>query len=303
LFGQDYVPILMSKTPQSTSIQQTTPAKTFSTFDVPPVGKPKETIEAIPAKKRNTFLDIASQIAPYLTPSFKNPLDANQLYGENYALGRNKVEPVQANLYNPLLETPYDISLQDQLNANQGDFNAIQRMTGNNPAALSALAGQKYGANSKVLADQFRMNQAEKAGVYGRNRQSLNDTQLKNLGIMDQQYVRQNQAKSNAEALTQSALSSISDKIQKNKLETMGYNVYANKFPGYTFTSEGRLIKNPSFQQFEIPTVGSTASNSSKYNLPEGYDVWKNSEGKERVYKTNEKEARNGSLVKAFKNI
>lgn len=264
--------------------------------------KKEKTPDVVP-KKRNTFLDIASQIAPYLTPSFKNPLDANQLYGENYALGRNKVEPVQANLYNPLLETPYDISLQDQLNANQGDFNAIQRMTGNNPAALSALAGQKYGANSKVLADQFRMNQAEKAGVYGRNRQSLNDAQKTNLGIMDQQYVRQSQAKSNAEALTQSALNSMSDKIQKNKLETMGYNVYANKFPGYTFTSEGRLIKNPSFQQFEIPTVGSTASNSSKYNLPEGYDVWKNSEGKERVYKTNEKEARNGSLVKAFKNL
>lgn len=290
------------KTP---STQSATPAKTVSTFDIPPVGKPKEIVESVPAKKRNVLLDVLGQVAPYLTPSFKNPLDANQLYGENYALGRNKVEPVQANLYNPLLETPFDISLQDQLNANQGDFNAIQRMTGNNPAALAALAGQKYGANSKVLADQFRMNQAEKAGVYGRNRQSLNDAQLKNLGIMDQQYVRQSQAKSNAEALTQSALNSMSDKIQKNKLETMGYNVYANKFPGYTFTSEGRLIKNPSFQQFDIPTVGSTASGRGKQTAPEGFEYLYDDEGnvKKMQNKAKEKTARNGSLVKAFKNI
>ena len=74
-----------------------------------------------------------------------NGLDPQQLLGEYYALSNNQLEPVQAQSYQPDLGTPYDISLQDQLNANQADFNATQRMVGYNPAALAQLNAQKYG--------------------------------------------------------------------------------------------------------------------------------------------------------------
>jgi hypothetical protein len=66
------------------------------------------------------------------------------------SLSNNQIEPVQSQMYEPLLEQPYSISLQDQLNANQADFNAIQRQYGYNPAALSQLAAQKYSANSAI---------------------------------------------------------------------------------------------------------------------------------------------------------
>ena len=289
---------------------QTAPAATAKTAETTPVKTEeaaktttKETTKAVEAKKRNPYLDLLGEVMPYLTPSFKNPLDANQLLGENYALGRNQVDPVQAQLYHPELANPYDISLQDQLNEATAASNAARRMSQGNPAAQAAIAAQESMDKSEILGKKFRMNQAEKAGVYNQNRATLNDAQLKNLGIMDQQYTRQSQAKSNAQALTQSALNSISDKVQKNRLETMGYNVYANKFPGYTFTSEGKLIKNPGIYQFENPTVGSTTAGRGKQTAPEGFEYLYDDQGnvKKMQNKAKEKAARNGALVKAFK--
>jgi len=301
LFGQDYIPILMSKTTQPVSTKPNTPiGKVEELPEVVVSSNRAKTPDVVP-RKRNTFLDIASQIAPYLTPTFKNPLDANQLLGENYALGRNQIDPVQAQLYHPELISPYDISLQDQLNEATASSNAARRMSQGNPAAQAAIAAQESMGKSKILGEQFRMNQAQKAGVYNQNRQTLNDAQLKNLGILDQQYTRQSQAKSNAQALTQSALNSISDKVAKNKLETIGYNVYANQFPGYTFTSEGKLIKNPSFQQFEIPTVGSTTSGKTKQTAPEGFDYTYDKDGNVEGMKKIKKSGKNGAIVKAFK--
>ncbi len=47
-------------------------------------------------------------------PIDDEPLDANQLLGEYYAMATNQVQPVQAQGFQPRLRTPYDISLQAQ---------------------------------------------------------------------------------------------------------------------------------------------------------------------------------------------
>lgn len=204
--------------------------------------------------KGSKLMDIYSQVIPYLRPSNQEALDPTQMYGEMYALATNQLDPVQAQLYRPLLDQPYDISLQDQLNANQADFNAIQRQTGYNPAAAATLAGQKYAANSKVLADQFRANQAMKADVYNRNRGTLNDAQLKNLAALDQQMVRQETAKSRTKEVGQAALNSISDKILKQKLANRTLSTYENMY-NYRYDKSGRAVNmNPAFQP-NIPNV------------------------------------------------
>lgn len=204
--------------------------------------------------KGSKLLDVYREVLPYIRPTNQEPLDPTQMYGEMYALATNQLDPVQAQLYRPLLEQPYDISLQDQLNANQADFNAIQRQTGYNPAAAATLAGQKYAANSKVLADQFRMNQEEKAGVYNRNRATLNDAQLKNLAALDQQMVRQETAKSRTKEVGQAALNSISDKIMKQKLANRTLGVYENLY-NYRFDKSGRAINMNAPFQPTIPNV------------------------------------------------
>jgi len=233
-----------------TPITPTTP-----TLDEDDDGSQKSTYHYnVTPYKGSQLMDIYSQVIPYLRPSNQEALDPTQMYGEMYALATNQLDPVQAQLYRPLLDQPYDISLQDQLNANQADFNAIQRQVGYNPAAAATLAGQKYAANSKVLADQFRMNQGMKADVYNRNRATLNDAQLKNLGILDQQMVRQETAKSRTKEVGQAALNSISDKILKQKLANRTLSIYENMY-NYRFDKSGRAINmNPAFQP-NIPNV------------------------------------------------
>ena len=51
-------------------------------------------------------------------------------------------------------------------------------MTGYNPAAQTALAAQKYSANSAILAGQFRANQGEKARVFEETRKLMDQADL-----------------------------------------------------------------------------------------------------------------------------
>ena len=203
--------------------------------------------EVVPYK-RNALVDIYNQILPFIRPTDQEDLDPMQLTGEMYALSTNQLEPVQAQTFQPELGVPYDISLQDQLNANQADYRAAQRMVGYNPVAQAILNAQKYEANSKVLGEQFRANQAMRDQVYSKNRDILNDAKLKNLAIYDQQYQRQAEALSNTKATTQAALNSIASKYAQNKLENRTLGVYENMY-NYRFDPSGRAVNmNPLFQ-------------------------------------------------------
>lgn len=204
--------------------------------------------------KRNALADIYNQVLPFLRPTDQEELDGMQLAGEMYALSTNQLEPVQAQTYQPELGTPYDISLQDQLNANQSDYRAAQRMVGYNPAAQAILNAQKYEANQKVLGEQFRMNQAMKDQVYAANRNILNDAKLKNLAIYDQQYQRQAQARSNTKATTQAALNSIASKYAQNKLDNRTLATYENLY-NYRFDPSGRAVNMNPLYQPNMPSV------------------------------------------------
>lgn len=234
----------------------------------------------------------ANEILPFLRPSNTSDLDPNQLMGEMYALSQNELEPVQAQTYSPELSSPYDISLQDILNENQSDFNSIQRLAMNNPAALSALAAQKYGANQKVLGEQFRLNQAEKQRVYEGNRNVLNDAELKNLQILDQQYGRQAQAKTNTKAVTQAALNSISSKIAQNKLENKQLATMENLY-NYRYDSKGRAINMNPLVDFE-----SMIENAAPADIQKMREMLET-----KTKKSEKKESRNGSIVRAIKNL
>ena len=176
---------------------------------------------------------------PYIRPSDQEALDPNQLLGEMYAMSNNQLEPVQAQTYQPQLGVPYDISLQDVRNENQADYNAARRMMGYNPAAQAMLNANKYAANQKVGAEEFRMNQAMKDKVYGENRNTLNQAQALNLQMYDAQATKQAQAKSNTKETMQAALTSIADKYQKNKLENRTAAINENLY-NYRFDKNGR---------------------------------------------------------------
>ena len=254
------------------------------------------------------WMTVVNAALPFIRPSNRLNLDPTQLSGEMYALSNNQLDAVQAQQYNPLLEQSVDVSLQDQLNANQADFNAIQRTTQNNPQAQAALAAQKYAANSSVLGQQFRMNQENKLGTYNRNRGVLNDATLKNLAILDQQYVRQSTAKSNTKAVAQAALSSIADKIAKNKLENRTLGVYENLY-NYRFGPNGYAWNLNPLAQFNtqgtnLPVLDSNGKEITEESKQK-YDRWGIKQGSEEStkVKTPANKNKNGGIVKAMKKM
>lgn len=255
--------------------------------------------------KRSWWMDTFNQVLPYLRPTDTEELDPRQLMGEMFALSNNQLEPVKAQTYQPQLQSPYDISLQEIMNQNQADFNATQRLVGDNPAALAALNAQKYGANEKVLGEQFRVNQANKANIYSDNIKTLNDAQLKNLAIYDDQFVRQEKAKSITKETTQTAFSDISDKYSKNKLRNRELATYQNLY-NYRYDPRFTAMNMNPLQQWNTE-FGSASSGRGYGELEEGYEDLFNSSGKRvGTRKTSNKDnesGRNGAIVKALKLI
>jgi len=211
-------------------------------------------IGATPPKLTPPWSGLINSIIPRLRPSDAEAFDTAQITPELYAMISNNLEPVQAQKYIPQLLNPYDISLQDQLNANQADFNAMARMTGGDASALAPLAAQKYAANSRVLGEQMRINQANKAGIYNANINTMNDAQLKNLSILDRQYERQEMAKSNTKATNLEALKSITDKYAQNKLSNRTLATYENLY-NYRYDPSFRAQNMNPLAKFNIPTV------------------------------------------------
>lgn len=256
--------------------------------------KPATNVQTEDKKKGSPLMDILNQALPYLRPTDAERLDPNQLAGEMYALSQNQLEPVQAQLFQPELNVPYDISLQDILNENQADFRSQQRMVGYNPAVQGILNAQKYAANQKVLGEQFRLNQAQKQQVYDQNRALLNQAKLQNLGILDQQYQRQAAAKSATKATTQAALNSIASKYAQNKLENRTLQTYENLY-NYRFDPAMRAINMNPLVNFQamMDNASSEQLNTMMKSL------------QDKTEKTSKKksESRNGSIVKALKSL
>ena len=251
-----------------------------------------------------------SNILPFLTPQSKLRLDPEQLYPEYFALATNQLEPVQAQTYQPMLDTPMDISLNDQLNAIDAQSRAAIRAAGQNPAAQADIMAKTLDAKNKVLGEQTRINAANKMQTYDKNRAAINDAKIKNLQILDNQFIRQAQAKSNTKAQALEALKSIAAKTAQNKLERQTLNVYENMYK-YRFSPSGVAYNVNPPAQFNIPDVGSIESLSSadKAKVKDLYEriVSRDKAGvvtgsKERST-TSRTTGRNGAIVKALKNL
>ena len=264
--------------------------------------------------KNNKWKDIlgaVSSVVPYLRPSNAQPLDPSQLSGEMLALASNQLEGVQAQSFQPMLDQPYNISLQDQINMIDSQTNAAIRAIGNDPAAQSQIMANAIEAKNRVLGEEFRMNQANTAGIYSKNRDLINQSKLANLQIFDKQYERQSQAKSNTKAQAIGALNSINSKIAQNKLENKQLGVYENLY-GYRFGPNGQAYNLNGLAQFNTEgnpmasnRTGQTTTDASGNKLLPVY----NKDGSVKGYTVATAnngakiKARNSSIVKAVKSL
>lgn len=274
-------------------------------------------------KAGNIGAALLSNLDSYLRPSNANDdLPPDQLYPEYFALATNQLDPVQAQTYQPMLDTPYDISLNDQINAIDSQARSAIRAGGNNPAAQSMIMAQAIEAKNKVLGEQTRINQTNKMQTYSKNRDLLNDAQLKNLQILDQQYVRQAQAKSNTKQQSLAALSSIAAKTAQQRATNRKLAIMENMY-GFRFSPSGRAINMNAPAQFNMsgnPFGGSTGRGLAP-NRAFTYDDQQQIVGTMAVPKSKQlsmddfegdfknggkkskTKARNSSIVKALKNL
>jgi hypothetical protein len=267
---------------------------------IQPIGdipeKVKETpgsVKVTPIKKPSTAQMLLSQVLPLMRFSNQEDFDYRQIAPELYSMATNQRVPVQAQTYMPLLEDITSVSLQDQLNEIQAQTNAAMRLTGNNPAAQAAIASQAAAAKNKVLGEQLRINQQLELDTKRRNLGALNEAMLKNLALRDQQYERQSIAESKTKQESREALSSIAEKIAKHKLENRTLGVYENMY-NYRFGPKGQAIN------INAPYEFSTDRYASTDNLI----PVKNTKGDIIEYKVkNDNVSKNGSLVKAIKNL
>jgi hypothetical protein len=254
----------------------------------PPVmNSPKSSIP-----DRPDLMDLWKEIQPYTIGSDQETFDSGQIRPELMALATNPLEAVQAQTFKPLLETPYSVSYQDILNANQGDFNALQRQVGYSPAALAELSAKKYAANAAAKGQEFRENQGLAMGAYNRNRALLNDSTLKNLAILDQQYERGAKAKSATKQEALAAYSSIADKMAKHKRDNKELGVYENMY-NYRFGPKGKAYNVNAPYEFNLDVAS--------LNADELETAKKYKELQEKKGTSKGKMARNGSIVKLFK--
>jgi hypothetical protein len=252
-----------------------------------------------------------SAIYPFIRPTAARSLDPNQLAPEMLASAMNQQEPVRAQLYNPMLTQATSISLQDQLNEVTAQTRDAMRMAQGDPSALSMIASQAQQAKSKILGEQFRMNQAEKQRVNDQNINTLNDAQMKNLGILDQQYVRQATGTSKTKEQSIAIAKSIADKIAQNKLENKQVTVMENMYPAFNFTQDGVAYKNPMYMASLNPYGSGSGTGYGNGQMPAGmipdYDTDETT-GKAKIVgwklpKETKSTKRNGAIVKAIKGL
>ena len=252
----------------------------------------------------------ATSIAPFVVPSNQIDLEPVQFAPEIAALSDNVLEPVYAQTYQPQYTQPVSISLQDQMNANQSDFNALARQFAYSPELVNSLAANKYKSNQQSLGEQFRMNQAEQQRARETNRETANDAQIKNMAIFADQADKMAKTKSVLKQQKQVALNSIADKIAKNKLENRQLGIAENLYR-YRYTPSGVAYNVNALANFA--PYGSGSASSKGYGagqMPNGlipqYDTDEDTgEAKVVGYKIpkEKKVSRNGSIVKAIKNL
>jgi hypothetical protein len=131
-------------------------------------------------------------------------------------------------------------------------------------------------------------------GVANRNRAALNDSFLKNLAINDQQFTRQEQAKANTKQQAQVALNSIASKIAQHRLQNRTLGIQENMY-NYRFGPKGRAYNVNAPYEFDTQLASLTADEIQEI-ADKRREAEKKSGSKEKI-------ARNGSIVKAIKNL
>jgi hypothetical protein len=308
--GIRYSEKYLEGTPDKTVVTETEELKGTDAWKIP--GEPDQVMRINDPEEKDPKKLNLDWLNFNLRGTDAEDFNPNQLIPEAWAMANNQLEPVQAQKFQPRLRTPYDISLQDQLNQTTAKARGAERMAAYNPGMLANLKAQEYMADQNVLGNQFRQNQQFKDQVYSGNLATLNDAQLKNLDIADRQYTRQEQAKSNTKATDFESIKSMSDKMAKHNLENQTLRTWESMHdfradPSGRFAYRGPNADfsswNNSMAQSQAPTqkgmdfAGYDAQGNPTYRAKTKSKGSKNTQ----PWETPGIVSKNGALVKQYK--
>jgi hypothetical protein len=288
------------------------------------VKKEKEILKTTPLPyKGNKLADIYGMISPLFERDQLPGIDQRQFAKEYMSMAQNQYEPVQAQQYFPELDPVYRMSYEDAMNQNTADFRDVERQLGNNPAALSDLLANKYKANQSVKAEEFRTNQAIEQQIFGGNRGKINQAKAINLQLLADQRDKQQKAKSITKETQQEAVGSIADKYLQHDARNQEYRVRRNLFPKFGYDPSGKIHTQGPWYQPNIPQIYGSKATLSQVPIygPDGkitgyqlqqYDP-NATEADDSIADTTtpigksgksiSKNAKNSSVVKAYKNL
>lgn len=192
-------------------------------------------------------------------------LQFEQILPEIYAGATNQEDPVWMQQFQPDLFQPYQVSLQDRRNRITSQGRASRQYLGDNANAQATLAAGEYDAINNVDAEEFRINQGIGNDIINKNIALLNESQLTNLELADQQYVRQNTARSKTKAANQDILNSLSNKVLQNRLENRTLQTYENLYPHFRFGDDFVIDKVGNPGQDYLNTSGLSNPTSKSY--------------------------------------
>ena len=259
-------------------------------------------------KKKRDWIDTAmmayNEALPFIRPTYK--IGQPDLSAEMMAATMNQTEGVPLQLANLQKSTPYTISLDSRRNEVRASFNAARRAAGSNPAALAAISAQESAELNKIGDEEFRINQQQEAGTYASNRDIMNKQQLMNMEAMAKQAELIAITRSNTKKQAMEIAKSISDKLAQAKKEQMMANIEQQRY-NYRFDEKGRLINMNPLARFNMYGTGKNQQAAP----PEGYEYRYNSKqepvdivkSKSTAKNGSKIKARNGSIVKAIKNL
>lgn len=284
--------------PEFTPINKPSDVKTVS------VATPEEVEVEEKNKQKFPWIDIANEIIPMVRPSDARGISSNQILGPLTALMDNAEQPVYAQKFTPRLVTPQNISFQDRINDVDKQARAQMMAARGNQAAQAAIMTKALEAKDRIRAEEFRANQANFLETQARNVDTLNRADLINLETFDKQQERQAIAKSNTKATKIAALQAIGDRYSQNRAEQRALQAYENLYNFRSTGPGGRMQNFNPLAQFNIPTVSGQVPVYDKEGNVVGFQQMTSDKNASQVGKKIKGDAaRNGSIVKAIKNL
>jgi len=287
----------------------------------------KSPIGIVPLKQNNV-LNGMNMIASMFPNRDFPPMDPRQFAGENVASSLNVLQPVPMQKPSVELDPIYRMNYNDVRNANTAAFRDVVRQNQGNPAAMTSALAKFSQGNQGIGGEEFRANQAIEQQVYGGNRGKVAANQNTALALNANQANMQSIAKSKTDETNIKIAQSRADKYMKYDASKNKYLVDRNLFPNYGYDQGyGIHTQGPGYNATipqiyggkssvkEIPVKDAKGNvlyykmvgeedDSDTTNIPStGTPPFVATGTPAKNGKSIVKNAKNGSVVKAYKNL